>query len=76
MTISAPSHSVDMILAHIRQGGIAYVSTYVRTTTIDAQCLAKWDNAGLPLLREDGEGYRLASGRKSVYLLPGQLKLA
>lgn len=74
--IEAPAKSLEKILQHIRAGGIAFVATYVRTTVIDAKALAKWEKAGLQLLREDGDGYRMARGNKSVYLLPGQLKLA
>ena len=75
MNIAVPPHQLPRVLAHIRSGGVAFVPTYQTCTVIDSQCLAKWDATGLPLLREDGDGYRLARGRKSVYLLPGQLKL-
>jgi hypothetical protein len=75
-SIPAPPRQLGLVLSHIRSGGLALVPTYLTCTVIDAKCLAKWDQAGIPLLREDGDGYRLARGRKSVYLLPGQLKLA
>lgn len=75
-TYPVPPKRLDLVLSHIRSGGLAVVPTYDTCIVIDAKCLAKWDKAGLPLLREDGDGYRMARGRKSVYLLPGQLKLA
>jgi len=75
-TMPAPAKSLDKVLAHIRAGGVAFVATYMSYTEINAKCLAKWETAGLPLLREDGDGYRMSRGRGSVYLMPGQLKLA
>lgn len=75
-SIPAPTKSLDYVLAHIRAGGVAYVATYARYIPIDAKCLAKWEAAGIPLLREDGDGYRMRQGKGSVYLLPGQLKLS
>jgi hypothetical protein len=72
----APAKALDKILAHIRNGGTAYIPTYLTCTRIDSKCLARWEAAGLPLLREDGDGYRLSRGRKSVFVMPGQLKLA
>lgn len=71
---SVPPRSLDAALAHVRGGGRLFVATTVRVTVIDAKVLAKWERAGLPLLREEGDGYRMATGRTSVYLLPGQLQ--
>ena len=50
------------------------VATMTRVTYIDAKCLARFEKAGVALLRESGDGYRMASGRSSVYLVPGLLK--
>ena len=69
-----PPKSLDLALAHLREGGELLVPTYTRTTLIDRRTLQRFERAGEWLLREDGDGYRLRSGRKSVYLLPGQLK--
>ncbi len=74
MTI-VPPHALKETLAYIRAGHIAYVPSYTCCITIDAKCLAKWEAAGRPLLREEGDGYRLAQGKSSVYLLPGQLRI-
>ena len=69
-----PPKSLDLALAHLREGGELLVPTYTRTTLIDRKVLERFERAGAWLLREDGDGYRLRSGRKSVYLFPGQLK--
>jgi hypothetical protein len=65
-------------IAHVKAGGIAFVSTVVRTTQIDAKTLAKFERAGYTLLKDhsDGRGIVMMNGRGSVYLLAGQLKLA
>ena len=47
-----------------------------RVTVIDAKAVARFAKAGEWLLKEDGAGYRLRSGKGSVYLFPGQLKFA
>jgi hypothetical protein len=69
-----PPKSLDLALEHVREGGELLVPTYTRTTLIDAGVLRRFEKAGEWLLREEGDGYRLRSGRKSVYLFPGQLK--
>lgn len=73
--VSAPSNDLAGVLAHIRRGGRAMVVTYTKATVIDRRCLERWDCAGQWLLKEEGKGYRMRTGRSSVYLLPGQLML-
>lgn len=71
-----PSRSLQLALDHIRNGGKLILPTYTRCTVIDAKVLAKFEKVGAWLLKEDGEGYRLRSGRSSVYVFSGQFKLA
>jgi hypothetical protein len=73
---SVPPRSLTVALDYIRNGGRLVVPTYTRITVLDRKCLARWDRAGEWLLKEDGDGYRMRTGRSSVYLLPGQLKFA
>ena len=73
--IAAPPHSLNSLLAHVRNGGKLGIYTYTGATEIDARCLARFEAAGEWLLREDGNGYRIHRGRHSDYLLPGQLKV-
>ena len=69
-----PPKSLEAALEHVRAGGSLLVPTYTRCTLIDRRALERFERAGAWLLREDGDGYRLRSGRGSVYLFPGQLK--
>jgi hypothetical protein len=69
-----PPKSLDLALEHVREGGELLVPTYTHCTVIDQGVLRRFERAGQWLLKEEGDGYRLRSGRKSVYLLPGQLK--
>lgn len=73
-----PAKNARDAIDHIKSGGIAFVATYTRTTRIDAKCLAKFEEAGYTLLRDDADGcgIRMKSGRSSVYLFPGQLMLS
>ncbi len=71
---SVPAHSLNEALDHVRNGGRLIVRTYARTTVIDGRAVARFEKAGVTLLREEGDGYRLTVGRGSVYLLPGQLE--
>ena len=41
---------------------------------IDRKVLKRFEHAGAWLLREEGDGYRMRSGKSSVYLFPGQLR--
>jgi len=70
-----PPKSLTQALAHVRNGGRLLIPTYTRCTVIDAKCLARWEAAGCKdLLREEGNGYRMRTGRSSVFILPGQLR--
>jgi len=71
-----PAKSLPAAIEHVRQGGRLIVPTYARCTVIDEKCVARFEKAGEWLLKEEGEGYRMRSGRGSVYLLPGQLRFA
>ena len=68
--------SLNDAIAHLEHGGTLYVQTYIRTTVITQTTLLKFRKVGGWLLREDGDGYRLQTGKTSVYLFPGQLKYA
>jgi len=68
------SNNLQGALKHVAAGGRLCVPTASRCTVIEQKHLAAWDKAGRPLLREDGQGYRMRRGKGSVYLLPGQLK--
>ena len=74
-TITAPSKSADKIIEFIRKGGRAFIPTCTRITVLDSKVLARFEKVGSWLLKEDGDGYRMRSGKGSVFILPGQLKL-
>jgi hypothetical protein len=70
-----PARNAAEALEHIRAGGRAIVSTRVRLTIIDRKALAAFERMGEWLLKDEGEGIRLRSGKGSVYLFAGQLQL-
>lgn len=76
MSKPVPPKSLDSALAFVANGGRLVIPTYTRITVIRQRDIDKWAKAGRTLLREDGNGYRLASGKGSVYILPGQLAYA
>ncbi len=69
-----PPRSLEKALAYLRRGGEIIIPTAYRTTVLDGKTLKRFEAAGTYLLKEDGEGYRMRSGKGSVYLLPGQLR--
>ena len=73
-TTSIPSNSLAKALAYIASGGRLCIRTAIRCTVIDAKTVARFERAGFPVLREDGNGYRLQHGRSSIFILPGQLE--
>ena len=70
---SVPPRSLEDALDHLRRGGRLGVITAWRATIIARKNLEQFEAASAWLLREEGDGYRLRSGRGSIYLLPGQL---
>ena len=72
---AAPNKATEL-LASVKLGEFRLcVTTAIRTTIIDAKTIARFEKANAWLLKNDGNGYRLRSGKNSVYLLPGQLKI-
>lgn len=44
------------------------VATYTSATRINGDCIRKWlDKYGLDVIKQEGNGYRLRSGKKSVF---------
>lgn len=68
----APNKTTEA-LDFVRNGGRLVIRTALRTVVIDAKCLKKFEKVNEWLLKSEGDGYRLRSGKGSVYLLPGQL---
>ena len=68
-----PAKSINAIFAHLESGKSIYVPTYTRCTVITKKTLDKFRAAGAWLLKEEGDGYRMQTGKSSVYVLPGQL---
>lgn len=73
---SVPANSLELALEHVRNGGRLIVPTYAHCTVIDRKTIAAFEKAGAWLLKTEGDGYRMRSGKGSVYLFPGQLRFA
>ena len=73
-TEPVPARSLAEALAYVAKGGRLVVRTAYRATVIDQKVVKSFAKAEAWLLKEEGSGYRLRSGRGSVYLLPGQLE--
>jgi hypothetical protein len=71
-----PPKSLDRALDHLRKGGRLIVPTYTRCYVMTAKTLASFEKSGYWLLKEEGDGYRMRTGKSSVYLMPGNLKFA
>lgn len=70
-----PALNAQDALDAIAAGGRAFVSTNSRMTVLDARTVAKFAKAKEWLLKDDGPGIRLRSGKGSVYLFAGQLRI-
>ena len=74
MSNSVPPKSIEDVFKHIENGKSVYVATYTKCTVINNKTLNRFRKVGAWLLKEDGDGYRMQTGKSSVYLIPGQLK--
>ena len=66
----------DRLTDSVKSGdGIFLIPTYTRCTEINARCFARFAKLNLsPIWKStDGNGFRMASGRNSVYVMPGYL---
>lgn len=68
-------NKADEALEFVRNGGRLVVRTALRTIIIDQKTVRAFDKAAQWLLKAEGDGYRLKSGKRSFYLLPGQLEV-
>jgi hypothetical protein len=71
---TVPPKSIDAVWKHIEAGKSVYIPTYTRCTVITKKTVDKFRKVGAWLLKEDGDGYRMQTGKTSVYIIPGQLK--
>ena len=71
---AVPPKSIEAVFTHIESGKSVYIPTYTRCTVITKKTLDKFRKVGAWLLKEDGDGYRMQTGKSSVFILPGQLK--
>ena len=75
---SVPPKSIKDVFKHLENGKSVYVATYTngiyKCTVINNKTLNRFRKVGAWLLKEDGDGYRMQTGKSSVYLIPGQLK--
>ena len=69
-----PPKSLGDAILHLEGGGSLCIPTYTRFTVLTLSTLKKFRAVGGWLLKEDGDGYRMQTGKTSVYLLPGQLR--
>jgi len=70
---SVAPNTLKDALEHVHNGGTLCIPTYTSCQYIDKKCLTKFEKAGYELLKEEGKGFRMMQGKKTVYLLPGQL---
>lgn len=64
----------EQVLAEMRNGTRFVVRTAMRVVVLDAKVLARFEAAGCWLLKNEGNGYRVRTGKTSVYLIAGQLE--
>ena len=73
---AVPPKSIDQVFKHLEDGGTLIIPTYTRCTVITKKTLISFRKVGAWLLKEEGNGYRMQTGKTSVYLFPGDLKFA
>lgn len=61
------------MLDAVRNGKRILIKSYTRPQIIDKKCLDKWEKAGYTLLKDDGEGFRLAQGKTSVFVFASSI---
>jgi hypothetical protein len=74
--ITVTHENLKDILASVRGGyHTMYVPTAYRCTVIDRKAIERFEKAGYQVIRpdKDGKGFRMQTGKTSVYLFAGQL---
>lgn len=68
--------NLDQALDYVRAGRARLVlATYTHITLISKRSLASFEADGGWMIRREDSGFRMKSGKGSVYVLPGYLKL-
>lgn len=63
------------LINEVKAGKRLLIKSYTRPIIIDSKCVDKWEKSGYTLLKDDGEGYRLAQGKSSVYIFKQHIAL-
>lgn len=66
MTQVAPS--LEAALDYVSRGGTVYVQTATRIWPINQTTVAKFQKAGYEVLKEADGGYRMQTGKRSVFI--------
>lgn len=69
---------IDEIIQSIKSGKTLYIGTCLKTIKIDARCLARFERAGVPVLKDGKEGeagFYVAAGRRYDYVMPGAVSI-
>lgn len=65
-------NQLDVLFAHLEAGGLLFYQTARSIGYFDAFTHA----AGYWTIKAEGNGYRITTGKKSLYYIPGLLRLS
>lgn len=73
--MAVPPNAMAEIETHLAAGGYLGIPSATRPTIINAKTYNSWKASGTPLVKPEGNGYRVhIQGKGGVYTLPGQLR--
>lgn len=77
LQVVPPNYDLEKLMQHVREGRTLYIAVYNGASPwLTPARLKSWEKAGLTtdhLIKPEGDGYRVKSGKKSVYVFKGQL---
>jgi len=59
----------------VKNGKRILIKSYTRPMIIDAKCVARFEKAGVPLLTDDGDNYRITQGKNRLYVFASAIAL-
>ena len=63
------------MLETVRAGGKIHIITHTRHTIIDRKCLLRFEKSGAFLFGDDGNNFRMASGKNRVYVFAANVQI-
>lgn len=63
------------MIEEVKKGKRILIASHTRPYIIDAKCVARFEKVNRPVLIDDGDNYRVSSGKNYLYVFSNSISL-